>query len=162
MVVLGSTGGKWALHPDMYPTGWTQWWTGTISGDGRKFTAEHTGRIDYGAPGGSSLFAGKTGTSMVAPFDRRVLFGFSGWSTAKVSGCGSYYLLPRELSLSAAGRLEQRPVAELKALRKAQLRAEYRAGHETPLVAGSQVEVLVTCKVRHECRDQSLSVAMRF
>ena len=121
------------------------------------FTAENTGRIDYGAPGGSSLFAGKTGASMVAPFDRRVLFGFSGWSTAKVSGCGSYYLLPRELSISAAGQLEQRPVKELTGLRKTHVHAEYRQGQETPLAAGSQVEVLVTCKVRRVTIGRSFS-----
>ena len=142
VVVLMSTGGKWDLWPDLYPSGWTQWFVGTISANDLNFTVEHTGRIDYGAPGISSLFAGKTGTSMAPPFNRRVLFGFSGWSSAKASGCGQYYLLPRELSLSASGRLEQRPVAELKALRKTQLR-----GHATTIAAGSQIEVLVECKL---------------
>ena len=64
-----------------YPSGWTQWWVGSISPNDLNFTAEHTGRIDYGAPGISSLFAGKTATSAQPPFVRRVLFGFTGWST---------------------------------------------------------------------------------
>ena len=86
---------------------------------------------------------------MHTPFNRRVLFGFSGWSSAKASGCGQYYLLPRELSISASGQLQQHPVAELKTLRKASgsVRAQYRRGHATPLAAGSQIEVLVECKV---------------
>ena len=95
-----------------------KWFVGTITANDTTFIPEHTGRIDYGAPGISSLFAGKTGTSMLPPFDRRVLFGFSGWSSGKTSGCGQYYLLPRELSVSAAGQLQQHPVDELKRLRK--------------------------------------------
>ena len=93
------------------------------------------------------MFAGKTGTSMHPPFNRRVLFGFSGWSSAKASGCGQYYLLPRELSISAAGQLQQHPVAELKTLRKASVHAQYKQGHATPMATGSQIEVLVDCKL---------------
>jgi sucrose-6-phosphate hydrolase SacC (GH32 family) len=148
VVILMSTGGAWDLHPKIYPSGWTQWFVGTISDNDLNFTVEHTGRIDYGAPGISSLFAGKTGTSMAPPFNRRVLFGFSGWSSAKASGCGQYYLMPRELAIDpASGMLQQRPVNELKTLRKAPVRAQYRRGHATPLAAGSQIEVLVECKM---------------
>jgi sucrose-6-phosphate hydrolase SacC (GH32 family) len=153
VVILMSTGGKWGLHPQVYPSGWTQWFVGTISANDLNFTVEHTGRIDYGAPGISSLFAGKTGTSMMPPYRRRVLFGFSGWSSSKASGCGQYYLLPRELSISASGQLLQHPVVELKALRKVAFQtpsnhpAPAGVNIDTALAPGSSIEVLVECKV---------------
>ena len=54
---------------------------------------------------------------------------------------GGYYVLPRELSISASGRLQQHPVAELRGL---------RTGAAVPgpsIAAGGQVEVLVRCKM---------------
>eukprot|EP01052_Picozoa_sp_SAG31_P001358 SAG31_NODE_46_length_30980_cov_226.095107_18_plen_175_part_00 len=41
----------------------------------------------------------------------------------------------------------QRPVAELKVLRKSAIQSQYRPGRDTPLAHGSQIEILVQCKM---------------
>jgi hypothetical protein len=47
-----------------------QWFVGTLSGDPPRFTAEHTGLLDYG-----SSYAAKSGSTMVqGPASRRLLF----------------------------------------------------------------------------------------
>eukprot|EP00662_Eupelagonemidae_sp_cell21_P057378 gene57378-biopygen111561 len=84
--------------------GTAHWWVGTISGNDLHFTAESTGRLDYGKPGFSSTYAAKSGANAFAPFTRRVLFGFDGWRSDEMStGCGHRYILPRDLSLSPTG-----------------------------------------------------------
>ena len=44
VVILISTGGGWDLHPNIYPSGWTQWFVGTISANDLNFTVESTGQ----------------------------------------------------------------------------------------------------------------------
>jgi sucrose-6-phosphate hydrolase SacC (GH32 family) len=121
--------------------GTSHWWTGTLSKDDLAFTAEATGRWDYGLPGFSSMYAAKSGTSALAPFTRRVLFGFSGWRAGQMSSCGGKYVLPREMSLSSTGTLLQHPVKETEGLRKG------AAATGPGLAAGGQIEVLVRCKL---------------
>jgi hypothetical protein len=53
--------------------GYVQYWVGKMSADDLKFLPESTGRLDHGAAGISGLFAAKTGTSALPPFDRRVV-----------------------------------------------------------------------------------------
>ena len=95
-------------------------------------------RRDHGASGISTIYAAKTGTSAQPPFNRRILLGFGGWTESKVTKCGNVYLLPKELSLSAFGKLQQHPTKEMVGLRKT-------AAVAPALAAGSQVEVLVQC-----------------
>ena len=49
-----------------------------MSADDLKFEKEYTGRLDYGRAGISTIYAAKTGTSALPPYDRRVLLGFGG------------------------------------------------------------------------------------
>ena len=98
--------------------GWTQFWVGTITDDDLSFVPEYTSKLDFGHPGISSLYGAKTGTNRHAPFDRRVLFGFGGWSQS--GPCDRWYLLPKELSISSTThKLLQHPVQELVQLRNA-------------------------------------------
>ena len=75
VIVLGSTGGL---------QGFTFFLVGTISADDLAFTAEYSGRLDYGANGISSMYCGKTATEASPPYTRRVVFSFSGWSSSQV------------------------------------------------------------------------------
>lgn len=137
-VILGSFPG---LAPLKNTEGTNHWWVGTISDDDLHFTAESTGRFDYGQPGFSSMYAAKSGTQASAPFTRRLLFAFAGWRQKERSSCGGFYIIPRDLSLSPSGKLLQHPVAEMKALRHG---SEMQG---TTLAAGGQIEVLVQCQV---------------
>jgi sucrose-6-phosphate hydrolase SacC (GH32 family) len=56
------------------------------------------------------------------------------------AGCGGWYVLPRELSLSTGGTLLQHPAVELQ-----QLRTGAAITSTSHLAAGGQVEVLVRC-----------------
>ena len=134
-VVLGSLPGV-----PVNTEGTSHWWVGTLSSDDLKFTAEATGRFDWGLAGFSSLYAAKSGTSAHEPFTRRVLFGFGGWREPEMASCGGWYVLPRELTLSPEGTLLQHPAVEMKKLRKG-------AAISGPdqLAAGGQIEVLVRC-----------------
>jgi sucrose-6-phosphate hydrolase SacC (GH32 family) len=131
IVVLTSTQGL---------NGWTQFWVGQMSDDDLKFLPDYTGRLDYGASGISTIYAAKTGTSALPPFDRRVLLGFGGWTESKVTQCSNWYLLPKDLSLSSRGRLLQHPAREMIGLRKSSAKFPV-------LAAGSQVEILVQCAI---------------
>ena len=55
-----------------------------------------------------------------------------------MAGCGGWYVLPRELSLSTGGTLLQHPAVELQ-----QLRTGAAITSTSHLAAGGQVEVLV-------------------
>ena len=89
------------------------------------------------------LDAAKTGTNAFAPFTRRVLFGFGGWRESSMSSCGSRYILPRELTISPNGTLQQHPAVELKGLRQGPaIQAPPGA-----IANGAQIEVLVRCKL---------------
>ena len=44
--------------------------------------------------------------------------GFSGWGDGEVTGCASWYVLPRDLSISSTGKLLQHPARELLGLRR--------------------------------------------
>ena len=137
--------------------GWTQFWIGTISDDDLTFIPEYTSKLDFGHPGISSLYGAKTGTNSVAPFTRRVLFGFGGWSQA--GPCDKWYLLPKELSLSkTTNKLLQHPVQELIQLRNISSHITSSTNevpnevpnevlNETSIVTGGQIEVLVSCPV---------------
>ncbi len=95
-------------------------------------------RRDHGASGISTIYAAKTGTTAQPPFNRRILLGFGGWTESKVTKCGNVYLLPKELSMSSAGKLLQHPTKEMVGLRKT-------AAVAPALAPGGQVEVLVQC-----------------
>ena len=142
IVILLSTNDE--IHnADGGSRGYVQWWIGEMSSDDLKFLPESTGRLDHGEAGISSIFAAKSGTSALPPFDRRVVFGFTGWSSCHLTSCKNRYLLPRELSLSNAAdtkplRLLQHPVRELEGLR--------RKAFRFPAIAhGSQAEILIQC-----------------
>jgi sucrose-6-phosphate hydrolase SacC (GH32 family) len=145
-VVLGSLPGDARTTPALpvNTEGTSHWWVGSLSDDDLTFTAEATGRFDYGPGGYSSIYAAKSGTSALEPFTRRVLFGFGGWreGMSLAAECGSgFYVLPRELSISSTGKLLQHPVAELKGLRQG-------AAVQGPRIAtGAQIEILVQCEV---------------
>ena len=85
-VVLGSLPGV-----PVNTEGTSHWWVGKISDDDLKFTAEATGRFDWGPGGFSSIYAAKSGSQAQEPFTRRVLFGFGGWreGMSLASECGS-------------------------------------------------------------------------
>jgi sucrose-6-phosphate hydrolase SacC (GH32 family) len=135
VVVLGSFPG-----PDScYACGTSHWWVGSISDDDRTFTPEATGRFDYGLAGYSSLYAAKSGTQALAPFSRRLLFGFGGWHQEDMSSCNGWYVLPRELSLSPAGTLLHYPAVETEALRQGPA--------VQGLAAGGQIEAWVRCRL---------------
>jgi hypothetical protein len=119
-------------------------WVGEMSSDDLKFIPdEKTGppdRLDYGAVGVSTMYAGKTGTEALPPFTRRVLMGFTGYGNIYLTNCLRWYSLPRDLSLSSTGKLLQHPVREAVVLRKKE--SIYPA-----LALGSQIEVLVRCEL---------------
>lgn len=70
--------GKWMLIGSLFST--NQWWIGTVEGMPPRFTALNVGIMDYG-----NGYAAKTGTTFAAaPTDRRVVFGFTGWSEPTV------------------------------------------------------------------------------
>lgn len=74
---LGDSG-KWMLIGSLYST--NQWWLGTVEGSPPRFTALNVGIMDYG-----NGYAAKTGSTFAAsPTDRRVVFGFTGWSEPTV------------------------------------------------------------------------------
>lgn len=69
---------KWMLIGSLYST--NQWWIGTVEGNPPIFTAENVGIMDYG-----NGYAAKTGSTFQShPTDRRVVFGFTGWSEPTV------------------------------------------------------------------------------
>ena len=119
-------------------------WVGEMSSDDRQFIRDQkTGppdRLDYGAVGVSTMYAGKTGTEALPPFTRRVLMGFTGYGNHYLTNCLKWYSLPRDLSLSSTGKLLQHPVREAVMLRKKE--SIYPA-----LALGSQIEVLVRCEL---------------
>lgn len=121
--------------------GYTQYWVGSISDDDLTFVEEYSAKLDYGKTSISSIYAAKTGTQARPPYTRRVVFGFSGWGNGEISGCASWYLLPRDLSISSStGKLLQHPARELTGLRKQVV--------TFPAIArGAQIEVLVHCAV---------------
>ena len=45
-------------------------------------------RLDWGAVGVSTIYAGKTGTSALKPFTRRVLVSFTGYGNRYLTNCG--------------------------------------------------------------------------
>ena len=74
---LGDTG-MWMLIGSLYST--NQWWIGTVDGFPPRFKAVNVGIMDYG-----NGYAAKTGSTFKAlPTDRRVVFGFTGWSEPTV------------------------------------------------------------------------------
>ena len=136
VVVLGSFPGT----PECYSCGTSHWWVGSISDDDLTFTPESTGRFDYGQPGFSSLYAAKSGSEAVAPFSRRLLFGFGGWRQGDMSSCNGWYVLPRDLSISEAGTLLHHPAAEMQGLRQGPAVTD-------GVAAGGQVEILLQCRL---------------
>ena len=157
IVILTSTQGL---------NGWTQLWVGEMSDDDLTFIPDYTDRLDFGASGISTIYAAKTGTSALPPFERRILLGFGGWTESKVTKCGNWCtsclspsvvfgvcmdfadrclcvsidLLPKDLSISPEGKLLQVPAREMVGLRKTATMA--------PAIAkGGQVEILVQCEV---------------
>eukprot|EP01047_Picozoa_sp_COSAG01_P051497 COSAG01_NODE_5321_length_4335_cov_3.928234_3_plen_150_part_00 len=70
-----------------------QWYRiGEMSGDDLKFIPDRKSgppdRLDYGAVGVSTIYAGKTGTSARPPFTRRVLVSFTGYGNRYLTNCG--------------------------------------------------------------------------
>ena len=70
-----------------------QWYrVGEMSGDDLKFVPDQKrgppDRLDYGAVGVSTIYAGKTGTSALPPFTRRVLVSFTGYGNRYLTNCG--------------------------------------------------------------------------
>jgi hypothetical protein len=63
-----------------------------MSGDDLKFIPDRKNgppdRLDYGAVGVSTIYAGKTGTSAQPPFTRRVLVSFTGYGNRYLTNCG--------------------------------------------------------------------------
>jgi hypothetical protein len=71
-----------------------QWYRiGEMSSDDLKFVPDEKSgppdRLDYGAVGVSTIYAGKTGTSALPPFTRRVLIAFTGYGNRFLTNCGS-------------------------------------------------------------------------
>eukprot|EP01043_Picozoa_sp_COSAG02_P052605 COSAG02_NODE_5692_length_4119_cov_2.601244_5_plen_336_part_00 len=133
--------------------GYTQYWVGSISDNDLNFVQDYSAKLDYGATSISSIYAAKTGTEALPPYTRRVAFGFSGWGNGEVTGCASWYVLPRELSISNVGKLQQHPVRELIGLRKhPQTWGLSTSGGDVAIATSSQVEVLVKCKIPNKVR----------
>lgn len=70
-----------------------QWYRiGEMSSDDLKFVPDQKSgppdRLDYGAVGVSTIYAGKTGTSALPPFTRRVLIAFTGYGNRYLTNCG--------------------------------------------------------------------------
>eukprot|EP01052_Picozoa_sp_SAG31_P026804 SAG31_NODE_2456_length_5663_cov_8.660361_5_plen_117_part_00 len=70
-----------------------QWYrVGEMSEDDLKFVPDQKSgppdRLDYGAVGISTIYAGKTGTSAFPPFTRRVLVSFTGYGNRYLTNCG--------------------------------------------------------------------------
>lgn len=63
-----------------------------MSSDDLKFIPDQKSgppdRLDYGAVGVSTIYAGKTGTSALPPFARRVLIAFTGYGNRYLTNCG--------------------------------------------------------------------------
>lgn len=63
-----------------------------MSSDDLKFVPDQKSglpdRLDYGAVGVSTIYAGKTGTSALPPFTRRVLIAFTGYGNRYLTNCG--------------------------------------------------------------------------
>jgi len=109
---LGGTG-KWMAIGSLYST--NQWWVGTVAGSPPRFSPESVGILDYGYG-----YAAKTGTTRRAlPTDRRVVFGFTGWSEpTAATGCGRALIIPRDVTLGPDGASPRiNPIPELQALR---------------------------------------------
>ncbi len=100
-------GNQWVLL--LSPYGQVQYFVGDFDATTDRFTARTNGVLDYG----SSFYAPNT---MQVPDDRRLVWGWvkdfpggRGWN-----GCLS---LPRQLSFSSAGQLQQNPAPQLTQLR---------------------------------------------
>jgi hypothetical protein len=63
IVILGCFPGP----AECYSCGTSHFWVGTLSADDLTFTAESTGRFDYGLPGFSSMYASKSGEKTQTP-----------------------------------------------------------------------------------------------
>ena len=95
--------------------GRTRWFTGGLAGD--RFVPRATGLLDAGP----DLYA----TQDVSGADRPVVYGWMDhWGArepTRVNGWAGAFSLPRELFLTADGRVGSRPVAEVGTLRAASL-----------------------------------------
>jgi hypothetical protein len=91
---LGGSGNRWMVIGSLYST--NQWWIGTMAGSPPRFTPENVGIMDYGYG-----YAAKTGsTRRSLATDRRVVFGFTGWSEpTAAAGCGRALIIPRDITL---------------------------------------------------------------
>jgi len=94
-------------------------------------------------------YAAKTGSTFASlPGDRRVVFGFTGWSEpSQPHGCGRALIIPRDITLGADGVTPRiSPIPELQALRVPG--SEVRAGGARrggALAGGAQVWVALLC-----------------
>ena len=99
--------------------------------------------LDYGA-----YYAQKTAGDAYQPNrGRRVIFAFTGWAERKGGqlnrACGISHLMPRDLSLDAAGRVLVRPVPEISRLRDGA--AQTLAVNGAAVTMGSQVMANLFC-----------------
>ena len=109
---LGNSG-KWMVIGSLYST--NQWWIGTMAGSPPRFTPLSVGIMDYGYG-----YAAKTGSTIRSlPMDRRVVFGFTGWTEpTAATGCGRALIIPRDITLGPDGSTPRiTPIPELQSLR---------------------------------------------
>ena len=100
-------GDRWVLF--VSPYGKVQYFVGDFDANTYRFNAQTNGLLDYGP----NFYAPNT---MLVPNGRRVMWG---WVTGFKSGHGwnGCLTLPRDLSLTKDGQLQQQPAPELKKLR---------------------------------------------
>jgi sucrose-6-phosphate hydrolase SacC (GH32 family) len=100
-------GNRWVLF--ISPYGKVQYFVGDFDSDTCRFQAQTNGLLDYGP----SFYAPNT---MQVPDGRRIVWG---WVNGFKSGHGwnGCLTLPRELSISKDGRLQQEPAPQLRKLR---------------------------------------------
>ena len=115
---------QWVFLTSAYKNG-TEYYTGAFDLEGLAFTPRVSGFMDtgYQSAGFKSLY----GTNVLFDQnDRCLLFGrFNGFDGfCGENGWNGCMALPRVLSLDSRGRLMQRPVPELEALRKPRLHRE--------------------------------------
>jgi hypothetical protein len=148
---LGDTG-QWMLVGSLYST--NQWWVGSLAGSPPVFTPSRVGIMDYG-----NGYAAKTGTTFAAAGgDRRVVFGFTGWTEPSADpACGRAFIIPRDLTLGADGASPRiNPIPELVRLRNVtggtsalvvSTGASGAPAASTQLVGGVQVWVSIVCSL---------------
>jgi sucrose-6-phosphate hydrolase SacC (GH32 family) len=127
------------LIGSLYST--NQWWVGSVAGSPPRFTPQTVGIMDYG-----NGYAAKTGSTFASlPGDRRVVFGFTGWTEpTQPHGCGRALIIPRDITLGADGASPRiNPIPELQSLRVAG--SERRAADAGALAGGAQVWVALQC-----------------